>query len=247
LHDISYLFIANDITRGSFNIRSIRAAFGHAYDVLCGSFYENEYRHQAERRHRNDPVIYRVFSILGTVIDIQPSVIAHREHVEDQYKNLQSFVDLVLSGEKVAVGSLDRLTKLASEKNARVWMDDEEMRNLKNQPAKRGQNRKATKNVGRAKLKKTKKTMKKQTKLSRRGSEQGSETSNQTKGKKRKKGNNSPPTSTSNIKNKKNKKNSGTSRDMSSKSSGSNQKKASSQQKRQDYQLPRKRRKMENQ
>lgn len=91
----------NDICRGSFNLRTIRSAFSHAFDVLCACFYENEYRHQPTSTKSQKDLVYSVYSILGTIVDIPEAVIAHREHVENMYSEMKVLVDKSVSNSDI--------------------------------------------------------------------------------------------------------------------------------------------------
>jgi hypothetical protein len=114
-------------------MRIIRSVFGHAYDTLCGSFYEHEFRHQMEASdHSLDKtrrsITYRVYSILGTVVDIPKSVFEQRDLVHKKYEAYREDVQLALN---------NRLTLSVSEPY--LHLDDNSRR-----PDYRGGKRKAS-------------------------------------------------------------------------------------------------------
>lgn len=81
--------IANNITRGTFNLRLVKAAFSRASDILIGTFYElNQLRESFRPRHR-----FTVKSILATIIQVPESVVAHREFIHRIYLDNKSAVE----------------------------------------------------------------------------------------------------------------------------------------------------------
>jgi hypothetical protein len=81
--------VANNITRGTFNLRLVKASFSRAGDILIGTFYElNRLREGFRPRHR-----FTVKSILGTIVQIPDSVVAHREFVHRVYIDNKPQID----------------------------------------------------------------------------------------------------------------------------------------------------------
>lgn len=90
----------NDITRGTFNMRMIVKAFARAYDVLTGAIYELDERYVAQHAEFvNDGHAwpdYSVVSLLGTIVQVQQSVIEHRAYVHQKYCAIKELIDSTL-------------------------------------------------------------------------------------------------------------------------------------------------------
>jgi hypothetical protein len=89
--------VANDITAHAYNLPAIRSAFAHAYHVLCGAFYETDHRHHAERIYHNEILPFRVFSLLGAILDIEQTLVDHRIFVTKKYTEFRTAVEKTLS------------------------------------------------------------------------------------------------------------------------------------------------------
>jgi hypothetical protein len=77
----------NDITKGTYNMKTVISAFSHAYDCLATVIYEH-----SELQNKYPDV--KVRSILANIISIEPSVIHERKKLETDFKNMSSFVPL---------------------------------------------------------------------------------------------------------------------------------------------------------
>lgn len=95
----------NDITRGTFNLRSITKAFCRAFDILVGAIFELEDRYfdskegkfkfpylNAKKGRRNDDQ-RRAISLLATIVNVSPEVQAHREMVKTKYEELKPYIE----------------------------------------------------------------------------------------------------------------------------------------------------------
>ena len=96
----------NDVTRGSFNMPSVRRSLANAMDILEGTFFEWSERAvsggggigkatgaspASTTRHKDYK--FRLRSLLGTIIQVQPATITHREFVHHQYWSQWEAID----------------------------------------------------------------------------------------------------------------------------------------------------------
>ncbi|KAI3640449.1 hypothetical protein MIR68_001327 [Amoeboaphelidium protococcarum] len=102
--------VSNNITKGTFNWRMIVKSFARAFEVLSGAFYEldeiyvkqqseldQQYQKQYGFMTKREWEQYEVYSILGSVIEIDQGVIERRKFVESKYHNLKEFIEGSLS------------------------------------------------------------------------------------------------------------------------------------------------------
>ncbi|KAI3633969.1 hypothetical protein MIR68_007573 [Amoeboaphelidium protococcarum] len=102
--------VNNNITKGTFNWRMIVKSFARAFEVLSGAFYEldeiyvkqqseldQKYQKQYGFMTKREWEQYEVYSILGSVIEIDQGLIERRKFVESKYHDLKEFIEGSLS------------------------------------------------------------------------------------------------------------------------------------------------------